>query len=72
MKTLVPLALCLFSITSCKTVKPWQRGTLGSRHMQLRVAPEAEQYTAEVHNISEGTTFSGSASATAGAGCGCQ
>lgn len=56
------------SLTSCTTIRPWQRGTLAQRCMAVDLAPAREAGRQHVLAVREGAT---SADGARGGGCGC-
>lgn len=62
------LVLTAIAVTSCATVKPYQRGKLAKKKMALDKQPEAALLEQHVYQYREG---SAGGLGGAGGGCGC-
>jgi hypothetical protein len=62
------LLLCMGVFSSCATVSPWQRGTLGKTEMSW--SPDSLESTLDGHIYFAKEASSGGGAA-AGGGCGC-
>lgn len=62
------LLLAAIAVTSCSTVKPYQRGKLAKKKMALERQPEAVLLEQHVYQYREG---SAGGLGGAGGGCGC-
>jgi len=57
-----------FAMTSCKTVKPYQRKYLNDENMRLGTAAN-DQFSESVHTYREGASGGGNGKASGGCGC---
>ena len=62
------LLLCLFILSGCSSISPWERGTLAKEHMSLDPSPM--QNSLRSHQYGSREAASGG-SASSGGGCGC-
>ncbi|MCB0584366.1 MAG: DUF4266 domain-containing protein [Phaeodactylibacter sp.] len=68
MNHFVPLLFFLFLLSSCETVRPYQRAYLNDENMALKPLP-GTTYEMNVENYREGA--SGANGGKGGGGCGC-
>ena len=61
-------ALCMATLGACGGVKPYERGALAKRKMQIDPSPEATLLQNHVYDYREG---SAGATGAVGGGCGC-
>lgn len=66
---LLNLLLVLFLITSCTTVKPWQKEKLAAQHMYFDTEPLRSTL---IQHIRESKSGSAGAYTVGGGGCGCK
>jgi hypothetical protein len=60
--------VCVLLLTSCETVKPWQRGNLARPEMALSTDGLAQKTQDHIYHSKEGSASVGAGS---GGGCGC-
>jgi len=63
------LLFCIATlIAGCTPVKPWQKGNLSKRHMQLDPNPMQSRFNRHIENSREGSS---GGYGVGGGGCGC-
>lgn len=67
-KSILSFILCLFILSSCKSLKPYERQYVNDPEMQMN-SDAGQNFNNYIHSIREGATPAESSKGSGGCGC---